>query len=194
MNRLTCATILLAAFVLTSLSCSRGSAPSGTQENAAGTAQQAAQNTAVPAADPLDPKVLITDDKISRYIIYQRETNTVADLVLSAAGQAYKKSGGDQKGFEKELSQDARTKKIADVQASALSKSGLGQMEAIEISKIVATYTAGATMGDDAMKKTAKDEFSSKYGAAALAIMEKNLPELSKLQDEMLSAAFGKKK
>jgi hypothetical protein len=44
------------------------------------------------------------------------------------------------------------------------------------------------------MKKTAKDEFSSKYGAAALAIMEKNLPELSKLQDEMLSAAFGKKK
>jgi hypothetical protein len=194
MKRLTFATVLLAALVLTSISCSRGSAPSGSQENAAGAAQQAAPNTAVSSTEPLDPKVLITDDKISRYIIYQRETNTVADLVLGMAAQAYKKSNGDQKGFEKEIAQDERTKKIAAVQASAISKSGLGQMEAVEISKIVATFTAGVTMGDDAMKKTARDDFSSQYGAAALSVMEKHLPELAKLQDEMLGAAFGKKK
>ena len=37
------------------------------------------------------------------------------------------------------------------------------------ISKIVSTYTAGVTIGDDEMKKAARDEFSSKYGAEALA-------------------------
>jgi hypothetical protein len=192
MNRLTFATLALVVLVLTNISCSREPAPSNTQ-SAAETAQQAVQNAPSPAVSP-DPKTLVTDDKISRYIIYQREINTVADLLMGAATQAYAKSGGDQNGFQKELAQDERTKKIAAAQASALSKSGLGQSEAVELSKIVSTFTAGATIGDEEMKKTARDEFSSKYGAGALGIMEKHLPELSKLQDEMLSAALGKKK
>ena len=140
------------------------------------------------------PKDLLTDDKLTRYIVYQREMNTVAGLVLGAAGQAFQKSGGNQKGFEKELSQDERTKKIADTEASALSKSGLTRMEAMAIAKVVSTYTPGATMGNDEMKKQAREKFTAQYGSAALAVMEKRLPELSRLQDEMLGAALGNKK
>lgn len=34
----------------------------------------------------------------------------------------------------------------------------------------------------------------TQYGTDALAVFEKRLPELSKLQDEMLEKALGKKK
>ena len=64
----------------------------------------------------------------------------------------------------------------------------------MEIAKIVSTYTPGATMGDGEMKKKAREEFGAKYGPAVLAVLEKRLPELEKLQDEMLGAVLGKKK
>ncbi len=194
MKRLIIATFLLAALVLVNISCGRSSAPSSGANPAAGASQQTAQSAPAASANPLDPKSLITDDKVNRYVIYQKEVNTVADLVMGLAGQAYKNSGGSQKEFEQGLAKDERTKKVAEVEASALSKSGLNRTEAMEISKIVSSFTAGATIGDDEMKKTARNEFSTKYGADALAIMEKHLPELSKLQDEMMQAAFGKKK
>ena len=117
----------------------------------------------------------------------------VLGLAMGAAAQAFSKSGGDQKGFQKELSSDERARKIADTEASALAKSGLSRMEAMAIAKIVAVYTPGATMGDDEMKKAARDDFIAKYGEAALAVLEKRLSDLSTLQDEMMSSAFGKK-
>jgi len=147
-----------------------------------------------PQGSSLAPKDLLTDDKLTRYVVYQREMNTVTDLVMGAAMGAFNKSGGSQKGFEKELSKDERIKKIADTEASALAKSGLARSEAMEIAKIVSTYTPGATMGDGEMKKKAREEFGAKYGPAVLAVLEKRLPELEKLQDEMLGAALGKKK
>jgi hypothetical protein len=185
--------LALLSITLLALACSRGNAPSGSLPPTAETAKKLAEG-AVAAANPHDPKVLITDDKVSRYIVYQKEINTVGGLVMGAAVGAYNKSGGDQKGFEKALSQDERTKKIAEAQASALSKSGLTQVEAMEIGKVVSTYTPGATMGDAEMKKQAREEFSAKYGATVLAVLEKRLPELEKLQDEMLNAVLGKKK
>ncbi len=192
MKRLTLAAFALAVLILMNISC--GSAPSGSSQSAAETAKQMAQTAPAVTVTPQDPKALITDDKIGRFIIYQREANTVANIALGAATQALKNSDGSQRGFEKELSSDERSKKIAEVQASALSKSGLGQMEAVEITKIVTEFTARATMGTEEMKKEARNQFTAKYGADKLAIMEKYLPELSKLQDEMLEAALGKKK
>lgn len=183
--------ILSLAFL--TLACNRGSGTSGNVPKAAETAKKLAQ-TAMPVAPSLDPKDLLTDDKIGRYIIYQREMNTVTDLVMGSAMGAFAKSGGNQKGFEKELSKDDRAKKIADTQASALAKSGLTTAEAMEIVKLATPFTVGVTIGDAEMKKKAREEFSAKYGPAATAVMDKHLPELSKLQDEMMGAVFSKKK
>jgi hypothetical protein len=44
------------------------------------------------------------------------------------------------------------------------------------------------------MKQKAREEFTAQYGPEVVAVLEKHLPELSKLQDEMMSAAFGKRK
>jgi hypothetical protein len=189
MNRL-----FFASLTLFALACNRGTAPSGPLPQAAETARKLAQEAPPVPAPSLDPKVLVTDGNIGRYIIYQKEMNTVSDLVMGAAVGAFNKSGGSQKGFEKALSQDERLKKIADTEASALAKSGFTRTEAQEIAKVVSTYTPGATMGDAEMKKTAREEFSAKYSPVVLAVMEKRLPELSKLQDEMLEATLGKKK
>lgn len=186
--------VALTSLILLAIGCNRGTAPTGSMPQSAETARKLAQEAAPTAAPSVDPKVLITEDKIGRYIIYQKEMNTVADLVMGAAMGAFNKSGGSQKGFEKELSKDERIKKIADTEASALAKSGLTRAEAMDISRIVSSYTPGATMGDAEMKKKAREEFSAKYGPAALAVLEKQLPQLERLQDEMLGAVLGKKK
>ncbi len=187
MNRLVLTVFAITSILFTNVACSRSSGPSGASSMAAESPQKAAF-----AAKPLDPKTLITEDKISRYMIYQKETISVAHLAMGAATDAYSKSGGSQKGFIKEYSKDERAAKMAEVQASALAKSGLEQREAIEIMKIVTIYTTKATIGTDQMKQAARNEASSKYGAEAVAVLDKHLPELSKLQDEMLAAAAGR--
>lgn len=180
---------------LLAISCSRPETPAGKTPDAAKAAGKPAGSAApAPAAPALDPKSLITDDKVSRYIVYQKEMNTVAGLVMGAATGAFAKSGGDQKQFEKALSADERTKKIADTEASALAKSGLTRSEVMEMVKIIAPYTPGATMGDDEMKKKAREEFLAKYGPEVLAVLERHLKELSALQDEMFGATLGGKK
>jgi hypothetical protein len=190
MNRL-----ILASITLLALACNRSAGPSDTLSAAAENAKKLAQNAAsVAAPKPVEPKDLITDDKIGRYIIYQKEMSSVTGLVMGAAVGAFTKSGGNQKGFEKELSGDERTKKIGEVSAAALAKSGLTQMEVSQLAQIITPYTTGVTIGDAEMKKKAREEFTTKFGPAALAVMEKRLSELEKLQDEMLGAAFGKKK
>ena len=185
--------VLLAAAVL-AVACGKPESPAGKPPAAAESAKKLAESApAAPDAAPTDAKSLITDDKVARYIVYQREMNTVAGLVMGAATQAYGASGGDQKKFEKEMSKDERTKKIADTEASALAKSGLTRAEVMAMVQVIAPYTPGATMGDDEMKKKARADFSAKYGPEVLAVLERHLPELSKLQDEMLGALATKK-
>jgi hypothetical protein len=188
MNRFALAAFALAALVIATISCSKGSSPSGSASPEVETTETAAPA----AAKPLDPKALISDDKISRFIIYQKEMNSVVDLALSSGADALK-AGGSQKDMEKALAKDSRAQKIVDTQKSALAKSGLTQMEATEITKVLSPYISGFTIGDDEMKQKSREEMKSQYGAEALAIFEKHLPELSKLQDEMLQKALGKK-
>lgn len=147
-----------------------------------------------PGGAATSPKDLLTDDKLTRYAIYQREMNTVADLVMASAGQAFAKAAGNQKAFEKELARDERIQKIAATEASAMAKSGLTRLQAMEVSKLVSAYLPGRTMGTDDMKKQARADFETKYGQAAVAAMDKHEAELTKLQGEMLNAALGKKK
>lgn len=180
----------LIALTLATLACNRGAIP----PPAAEAARTRVEDTPAPAPPALDAKGLITDGKIGQYIVYQTEMNLVADLAVGAATQAYAKSGGSQKGFEQSLSQDERTRKIADTEASALAKSGLTRPEAMALAKIVSAYTPGATMGDAEMKQKHRETFSANHGPEALAVLEKRLPELAKLQEAMLKAALGKLK
>lgn len=143
------AAFILVSLVVATISCSKGPSPSGTPSTAAETTPAAAPE----AAKPMDPKALITDDKIGRFIVYQKEMNSVVDLAMGVGVDALKNAGDSQKDLEKALSKDERTQKIANTQASALAKSGLTQMEATEITKILSPYIAGFTIGDDEMKK-----------------------------------------
>ncbi len=190
MKRFAFVAFILVTLTIAAISCSQGPSPSGTTSTAVETAKTAAADV----AKSLDPKTLITDDKISRFIIYQKEMNSVVDLAMSAGVEALQSAGNSQKDLEKALSKDERAQKIAETQASALAKSGLTQPEATEITKILSPYIAGFTIGDDEMKTKSRDEMKSQYGQEALAVFEKRLPELSKLQDEMLERALGKKK
>jgi hypothetical protein len=142
----------------------------------------------LPEVPTLSPRDLLTDDKLTRYAIYQREMNTVADLLMGAASQAYNKSGGNQKGFEKELAQDVRTKKIADTEASALAKSGLTRAEAMAVSKLVTSYLPRRSTGTEETKKQARADFETTYGKAAVEVVDKHEAELIKIQDEMVNA------
>lgn len=186
MKRFPLAALILVGLAFTIPACSQSPTQAG--------AGKPAQDAAAATTNSLDPKTLITDEKIGQYIVYQKEMTTVADLMIGVAGQALNKSDGSQKSLEKALSEDERTRKIADTQASALAKSGLTQMQAMEIAKIVSSYTPGATMGDAEMKQQARQEFLTQYGPEVLGVLEKRLPELSKLQDEMLGATLGNKK
>lgn len=190
MTRFALATLVLAALTVATVSCSKEPSSSGT----ASTAGETAKASMPEPAKPLDPKALITDEKIGRFITYQKEMNSVVDLAMNAGVEAIKNSNGSQKDLEKTLAKDDRTQKIADTQASALSKSGLTQMEASSISQVLTPYIAGFTIGDEEMKNKSREEMQSKYGSEAVAVFEKRLPELSKLQDEMLKKALGQKK
>ena len=189
MKRFAFATFTLVALVIATISCSKGPSESGPAPTALETAKAAAPQ----AAKPVDPKTLITDDKISRFIVYQREMNSVVDLAMGLGADALKNASGSQKDLEKAMSKDERAQKIANTQAAALAKSGLTQTEATEITTILSPYISGFTIGDDEMKQKSRDEMKSKYGPEALAVFEKRLAELSKLQDEMLEKALGKK-
>src|SRR5512137_1588994 len=88
---------ILVTLMIATISCSKGPSPSST----ASTAVETAKTAAAEAAKPLDPKTLITDDKISRFIIYQKEMNSLVDLAMSAGADALRNAGSSQKDLEK---------------------------------------------------------------------------------------------
>lgn len=141
-----------------------------------------------------DPKVLVTDDAVSRHIVYQREMNPVAGIAVEVGMLALKQSGGNQQAFQAEMAKDPRVKQVADAEARAIAKSGLSRQDEMALSRIVADYTAGATLGDAEMKAKAREQFLAKYGPQALGVLEKRLPDLAKLQDETLAATLKPRK
>jgi len=90
-----------------------------------------------------------------------REAQPHGEL-MGAADQAYNKSGGNQKGFEKKLAQDVRIKKIADTEASAFSKSGLTRAEAMAVARLVSSCLPGRSMGTEETKKRARADLEAR--------------------------------
>jgi hypothetical protein len=156
------------------------------------TAKQVAKASkfAVPA---LDPRTLITDDKIGRYILHQREINTVAAQVVDVATSVQKETGRDAKAFEKGMKADRRTPRINDVAASARAKSGLSDVEYAALAQILGKFVGMVMVNDEGTQKRARAEFRAEYGDEALAVVEKQAPELVKVYEEMVSAITGRR-
>ncbi|HJX65681.1 MAG TPA: hypothetical protein VJ860_17210 [Polyangia bacterium] len=100
---------------------------------------------AMPAMSPGDvaeAKALLTDDKLSRFAVYQKEMLSVTSDTMGVGMRAFAKGGTDQKKFQGAMAADDRTAKIADASKSALEKSGLTQDEMAKLMRVAPRYYA----------------------------------------------------
>ncbi len=104
--------------------------------------------SSVPPAAPGAPakvegaEAVLTEDKVTRFLTYQKEMMAVTSDAVAAGANAYQKGGADQKKFEKAMSADERTAKIAAASKSALEKSGLAQEDVGKLSRVLTPYYA----------------------------------------------------
>ena len=171
--------------------CQKAEKPSAEIPKAAADAKKLAEAAPPPPANPLDPKVLLTDEMIGKYLVYQRILLPVTGDALALGATALQKSKGDQNDFERQMAGDPRVAKIEAATREAQEKSGLTNAVATELSRLVSGYIPQRTMGSDEDRKKARVDFEAKYGKAAAEAMDKHEAELTKLQDEMLKAALG---
>ncbi len=185
----TTAGLLSLALLLTG--CQKTEAPAGEMPKEAADAQAAvAQAPAVPA-DPSDPKALLTDEMLGKYVIYQTAVLPVMGDTLAMGGSALQSSGGDQKEFEKKVAADPRLQRVDAATKEASAKSGLTAQTAAAIGRLVSEYVSERSMGSPEEKAKVRADFEQKYGAPAAEAMDRHEAELTKLQEETLKAALG---
>lgn len=185
----TTAALLSLALLLSG--CRKTEAPAGETPKAAAEAQPAvAQAPAVPA-DATDPKALLTDEMLGKYVVYQTTIMPVMADTLVMGTSALQGSGGDQKEFEKQVAADPRFQRVNAATKEASAKSGLTAQTAAAIGKLVSEYVSERSMGSPEEKAKVRADFEQKYGKAAAEAMDKREAELTKLQEETLKAALG---
>lgn len=185
----TTAGLLSLALLLTG--CQKTEAPAGETPKAAADAQAAvAQSPAVPAS-PSDPKALLTDEMLGKYVVYQTAVLPVMGDTLAMGGSALQGSGGEQKEFEKQVAADPRLQRVEAATKEASAKSGLTPQTAAAIGGVVSEYVSARSMGSPEEKAKVRADFELKYGTPAAEAMDRHEAELTKLQEEMLKAALG---
>lgn len=184
-------TVGMLSLALLLTACQKSESPSGETPKAAADAQKLAEQAPPAQSNPLDPKVLLTDEMIGKYVVYQNTMLPVMGDVMAMAGGAFRKSGGDQKEFEKQMAADPRVRRVEAATKEAEAKSGLTMQTSAAIGRLVSEYVPKRTMGTDEDKAKARAEFEQKYGKAAAEAMDRHEAELSRLQDETLKAALG---
>jgi hypothetical protein len=115
----------------------------------------AAAAPASPATDT-SAQALLTEDKLSRFLIYQKEMLAVALDSMNVGLQAFAKAGTDQKKLQGEMAGDKRSAHIAEVSKAALEKSGLTQSEIPALTQLTSPYYAKAYALQGAVKKLAE--------------------------------------
>jgi len=185
----TAAGFLICGLVLTA--CQKAETPASAPPQAVADVKKLTEAAPAAVGNPLDPKVLLTDEKLGKYAIYQQTMLPVMGDVMAAAMSAGLKAGGDVKEVEKKLAADERLKRIEAVTKEAQAKSGLTQSEATAIGQLVAGYLPNRSMGTDEDKKKARAEFEATNGKAAAEAMDKHEVELTRLMDETMSASMG---
>lgn len=185
----TTAGLLALALLLTG--CRKTEVPAGEAPKAAADAQAAvAQAPAVPA-DPNDPKALLTDEMLGKYVVYQTTVMPVMADTLAMGASALKNSNGDTNDFEKQLAADPRFQRVDAAQKEAAAKSGLTAQTAAAIGKLVSEYVSERSMGSPEEKAKVRADFEQKYGTPAAEAMDRHEAELTKLVEETLKAALG---
>jgi hypothetical protein len=104
-------------------------------------------------ADADATKALLTEDKLSRFVTYQKEMLSVTGDAVGVGMQAYAKGGTDQKKFQGAMAADDRSAKIASATKAALEKSGLTQDEMMKLSRVATRYYAQVYAMQDAVGK-----------------------------------------
>lgn len=114
--------------------------------------QTAPRVTATPAAQPpippppaagpslADAKLLLTDDKLTRFARFQSEMLAATAEATAMAVAAQQRPAGDPKKAGQAMGNDNRAEKVAAANKAALAKSGLTQDEANKLSRIVTPY------------------------------------------------------
>ena len=115
-------------------------------------------------ADADAAKALLTEDKLSRFVTYQKEMLSVTGDAVGVGMQAYAKGGTDQKKFQGAMAADDRSGKIVSATKAALEKSGLSQDEMMKLSHVATRYYAQAYAMQDAASKV--DELRKKIDEA----------------------------
>lgn len=185
----TTAGLLSLALLLTG--CQKTEAPAGEMPKAAADAKEAVAQAPVVPADPSDPKALLTDEMLAKYVVYQTTLLPVMGDTLAMGGRALQGSGGDQKEFEKQVAADPRFQRVDAATKEASAKSGLTAQTAAAIGGLVSGYVAERSMGTAEEKAKVRADFEQKYGTPAAEAMDRHEAELTKLQEETLKAALG---
>jgi hypothetical protein len=127
-----------------------------------------------------EAKTLLTDDKLARFVTYQKEMLSVTGDTVGVGMQALAKGGTDQKKFQGAMAADDRSAKIAATNQAALDKSGLTQDEATKLSRVATGYYAhayavrqAAKKVDDLRKKIDEAKLSGKQPSVVDMAMEK---------------------
>jgi hypothetical protein len=120
--------------------------PSPTQPMGNTTAVKAREGAALPSR-PTPPnlgdvKALLTEDKLARFVTYQKQLASVSSEAMGMGMSAYQKAGTDQKKLEKAVVADDRFAKIAAASKAALEKSGLTQDEVSKLTTVLTPYYA----------------------------------------------------
>ena len=139
-----------------------------------------AARPAMPAVDMAAAKALLTEDKLSRFAVYQREMLSVTSDTMGVGMQAFAKGGTDQKKVQGAMAADGRTAKIADTSKAALEKSGLTQDEMMNLQRLATRYFAhvyalseAATKVEGYRKKIDEAKASGKQPGVVDVAMEK---------------------
>ena len=171
--------------------CQKTETPAGEAPKAAADAMATvAQAPAVPA-DPNDPRRLLTDDMLGKYVVYQTTIMPVMADSLAMGASALKNANGDTKDFEKQLAADPRFPRVDAVTKEASAKSGLSAQTAAAIGRLVSEYVSERSMGSPEEKAKVRADFEQKFGTPAALAMDRHEAELTKLQEETLKAALG---
>lgn len=185
----TTAGLLSLALLLTG--CQKSEKPSGEMPKEAADAKKLAEQAPPAPASPSDPKALLTDEMLGKYVVYQTTIMPVMGDSLAMGGTALQKSGGDQKEFEKQVAADPRFQRVDAATKEAAAKSGLTAQTAAAIGHLVSEYVSKRTMGTDEEKTKARAELEQAYGRSAAEAMDRHEAELTRLQEETLKAALG---
>jgi hypothetical protein len=106
------------------------------------------------APSAAEAKLLLTEDKVSRFITYQKEMVAATADATGLGLAAYQKGGADQKKFENAMAHDDRATKVAAAGKAALEKSGLAQDEMTRLSRVLMPYYARIAALQDSGKKS----------------------------------------